>query len=52
MIEVEVIAELTPTNPDCFGKGDNNVPECRCRLIFQQMKEGGHDDNQRTNPEA
>jgi hypothetical protein len=24
-------------NPNCFGKGANNVPHCTCKKVFQDM---------------
>jgi len=26
------------TNPNCFGEGDRNLPNCECRLIYERIR--------------
>jgi hypothetical protein len=25
-------------NPNCFGEGDHNLPNCECRLIYERIR--------------
>lgn len=26
------------TNPNCFGEGDRNLPNCECKLIYERIR--------------
>lgn len=29
---------MRQVNPNCFGEGDHNLPNCECRLIYERIR--------------